>query len=115
MQSTIILILTWINLSEPLELDYFTCAVLYQNEAYLGKPFKVPNTNNKAFPLNSNIINKVESLVVKVGCVLTVHTDWRCGYNGWVQIFQAKDRNLFIGIPFDGQLFHKISCVRCYC
>ena len=55
-----------------MELDYFTCAVLYQNETYLGNPFRAPDTNNKAFPLNSNIINKVESLVVKAGCVLTV-------------------------------------------
>ena len=115
MLRTISLILILTNFSNQNPSNYFTCgAVYYQDRDYWSKWFQIPDTQLKAFPLDSNVSNKVESILVKAGCVLVVHTNRGCGNNGW-QRFQAKDKNVQISISIDGPLYRKISCVRCQC
>ena len=103
-------------------IGHLTCAMLFKHQDCLGTPFKIPDTQFQPLPIHPIFNNKVESLIVKAGCILMAHTDWRCysqGQNQSYHFFRATTHeNLLIDDLKDSEgwkLYKKISCVKCQC
>ena len=103
-------------------IGHYSCATLFKHQDCLGTPLRIPDTQFQPYPVHPYFNNRVESLIVKAGCILMAHTDWRCFSQGQHQsyhLFRAPAyENLLIDDIEDSEgwrLYKKISCVKCQC
>ena len=57
------------------------CAILFKSENCRGDPIPIPDTKGQPYTLHFVLRDEIESLIVKRGCNLEVHSDSKCRYH----------------------------------